>query len=277
MALQDSLSVNFGRAKYINSEILKKNGLLAEASKESRVALQLTNFSDKQISQAFLEILLTNKDYDEAKKTSEFLILNGVSNATIDSLHKMAFIHLYNAEQYEKEKSRLKGISRDAYTLVISRKLKNDQAPNFEAHDLQGNKVSLADFKGKVVILDFWATWCGPCIRAFPAMQKLMRELKEQGVEFLFVNTSEQESNEFARIDKIRKQMTRSKTEDFTVLVDKVNAQSNQYELSSLYQSVVLPSKVVIDRKGNIRYKSTGFSTEERLFREIKAVISLIE
>ncbi len=277
LAMLDSLSTNFGRAKYLNSETLKKKGFLAEASKESRDALHLTNFSNKQISQAFLEVLLTNADYDEAKKTGEFLILNRVSNATIDSLHKVAFAHLYDAEQYEKEKSRLKSISDDVYTLVISRKLKNDLAPNFEVNDLNGNKVNLADFKGKVVVLDFWATWCGPCIKAFPAMQKLMRELKEQGVEFLFVNTSEQENNEPTRIDKIKRQMTRSKTEDFTVLVDKVNAQSNMYELSSLYQSTILPSKVIIDRKGNIRYKSTGFSTEERLFREIKTVLSLIE
>ncbi|KSU85623.1 thiol-disulfide oxidoreductase ResA [Fictibacillus enclensis] len=68
---------------------------------------------------------------------------------------------------------------------------KGDQAPDFELTDLQGNKVQLSDYKGKGVFLNFWGTWCKPCQREMPYMQKEYRNYKKQGVEILAVNVGE--------------------------------------------------------------------------------------
>lgn len=67
-----------------------------------------------------------------------------------------------------------------------------DAAPDFALTDLDGKEVTLASLKGKVVLLDFWATWCGPCVAAMPTMQKLHDEFKSKGVVVLGVNTWEQ-------------------------------------------------------------------------------------
>ena len=61
-------------------------------------------------------------------------------------------------------------------------------APEFELVDVDGNIVSLADFKGKVIFLDFWATWCRPCTRLLPAHQKLQKQFKNDNVAFLYIS-----------------------------------------------------------------------------------------
>lgn len=130
-------------------------------------------------------------------------------------------------------------------------------APSFSLTDLKGAIISLESLKGKVVFIDFWATWCGPCVRSFPAMQKAVDKYKDHpDVVFLFINTLEKDGD----MEKRKKEVAAfiaSKGFNFQILLDE--QKSGKYEVVNQYKVTGIPAKFVIDKAGNVRYALSGF------------------
>ncbi|MCK4417036.1 MAG: TlpA family protein disulfide reductase [Candidatus Latescibacteria bacterium] len=130
------------------------------------------------------------------------------------------------------------------------------RAPDFSATDLEGKKVSLSDFRGKVVLLDFWATWCPPCREEIPELQKIFDEYKDKG---LVIIGASSESSE--KIRQFKQKMGIS----YPLL--KVAT-----KVFSAYQVRGIPTTYIIDKKGYIQHREVGFAPgrgiEER-FRNI--------
>ncbi len=117
-------------------------------------------------------------------------------------------------------------------------------AADFNLVNLEGKTVQLSDYKGKIVVLDFWATWCGPCRAAFPNMQKLVKKYANDPVEFFFIDAFERGEKE-----DIKKNVAKLIADDnytFNVLFDFDNKVAENYKVK------LIPMKIVINKKGEI-------------------------
>ena len=142
------------------------------------------------------------------------------------------------------------------------RRLIGKPAPRFTLKTLDGKTVELADHLGKdVVILDFWATWCAPCIRGLPVVKAVYDDLKDRNIAFYAVNLKES-------ADQIRRFQEKFKT-DLPILLDADGKVANEYLASPL------PQTVLIGPDGNVRAVHSGITddTEYKLKRELKALL----
>lgn len=154
----------------------------------------------------------------------------------------------------------------------LKTKMLNETAPGFSLKDINGRRVQLSDYAGKVVVLDLWATWCRPCIASFPAMQMVVQKHPE--VAFLFIAVEEKDKDPLPRV----KSFIEKRNYPFTVLIDEpTKPNSSEYKIISAYKPDGIPTKYIIDQNGILRFKTSGFDTDAELINELEAMISILE
>jgi peroxiredoxin len=123
-------------------------------------------------------------------------------------------------------------------------------APDFLLQDVAGHPVSLKSYRGqKVVLMDFWATWCGPCRMAMPGLQDLADKFKDGSLEILSVNQGE-------AADQVRSFVEKKKY-TFHAILDSDQAVAGQYGVRAI------PTLVLVDKKGVVQWLSVGASKNE--------------
>ena len=128
-------------------------------------------------------------------------------------------------------------------------------APEITLKNLQGQEVRLSDLRGKIVLLNFWATWCKPCKDEMPAMQASYDKLRGQGLVVLAVNELEDTEKVIEHI--------RSHGHTFTVVMDHDNRVANRYGV------VGLPASFIVDRQGIVREQIFGSVLTENRIAEL--------
>jgi peroxiredoxin len=142
---------------------------------------------------------------------------------------------------------------------VLAAPLKD--APDITLSGLNGKTLRIADLKGKVVLLDFWASWCIPCRRSFPEVDALHRELESKGLAVIAVNVDEQQKNAYTFLEKYPHTMT--------VAFDPKGSVAEAFNLQAM------PSTLIVDRSGHIRFTHQGY-TEKTIGQFRTEVLQLL-
>jgi peroxiredoxin len=132
-------------------------------------------------------------------------------------------------------------------------------APDFKLKDLSGKDVKLSDQKGKVVLVEFWATWCPPCRTSIPGLERLHKVYGGKGLTILAISVDE------GGWDHVREFITEHKA-TYTVL-------QGTDDVSSRYQVRMIPAMYLVDKQGIIKKQYLGGGSEEELEKAIQALL----
>jgi len=148
-----------------------------------------------------------------------------------------------------------------AATSLASSGLEGRSAPDFALKSSTGENLRLSEYRGEVVMVNFWATWCGPCRQEMPLLDELYQRYERVGFNLLGVNIDDDSRKAMKMIEELGV--------NFPVLFD------SRKEVSKLYEVEAMPVTVLIDREGNVRYVHHGYKPgyEEKYLDQIRSLL----
>ena len=148
--------------------------------------------------------------------------------------------------------------------------LRGKMAPNFTLKDTEGRKVSLSDYKGKAVVVDFWATWCAPCKIEIPWLEQFNKQYAGQGLQILGVSEDNLDLENKATLAKEKQDIADKAKQlkmSYPVLIDDAN-------VSTPYGGVDgLPTTFFIDRSGKVVASTVGLVSRDEIEANIKKAL----
>lgn len=268
---------------YLNQYYARKNDFSAALPFAKTAAAYLTKINDLRfrvfesnfINVNCIKTMEKTLLEPELKVFAEQVMSNPDWDPYVKDVLRKIYVHEHTTEQgfdaYFRE-LRNKPIQ-NLMRSLDAKKIK-EPAPPFTLTNLKGEQVSLKDMQGKVVVLDFWATWCGICIEEFPAMQEAVNSYQnDPNVAFFFVDGWEKDyaKNEESILKKVRHTLDTKKV-NFNILLDKENKVVTDYNVPGM------PFKFIIDKSGNIRYKINGGNRNKQQFiDELSAMIESLK
>ena len=263
---KNALDNSFASYAGTYGKLLYKQAKYDSAFQYLYLAANQYKWADEGINQTCFEAMEKVKPAADVVKQIEVALKNDGGNDDI----KAQYLRLAAVAGVANPQQQLDGIVAKADEKKFAKmktRMINEKAPSFALLDLDGKTVSLESLKGKVVVVDFWATWCGPCISSFPGMQKVVAKYeKDENVKLLFVDTWQSEADKVATVKKF----LADKPYTFHVLMDSKDEVVKSFNVNGI------PTKFIIGKDGNIRFKSVGFDgSTEKTASEMQMMIEL--
>ncbi len=148
-----------------------------------------------------------------------------------------------------------------AASSLASSGLEGRTAPDFALKNSTGDNIRLSEFRGDVVMINFWATWCGPCRQEMPLLDELYNRYERVGFNLLGVNIDDDSSRAMRMVEELGV--------DFPVLFDA------RKEVSKLYEVEAMPVTVIVDRQGTVRFVHHGYKPgyEDKYLDQIRTLL----
>ncbi len=258
------------------ADILYKQKKYEEALKYVREAHDSSKTIRANVNSAYSQILIVLGKDKEAFDMINETVKEGQATTEMKEALKTLYAKVKGSNAgYDEYMASLNKILIEKMRKEVAKQVFSKPAAIFTLKDVDGNTVSLADYKGKTVVLDFWATWCGPCKRSFPAMKMAVNKYKDDpNVKFLFIHTWEREEN----ATRDAKKYIDEQNYPFEVLMDLKDPETGLNKVVESYKVSGIPAKFVIDKNGNIRFALSGFSGgDDAAVEELSAMIELAQ
>lgn len=255
------------------SQVMDKMGDHTKAFAAIKECYEQANKKSAGLTAQYYYLMSKTGRYQEALPELEKAVLSGLADDNVKNELKNAYAKVHPEKDSNAYLAALISQFDDKYKSEIAAKMISEQAPEFKVKDINGKEVSLSDFKGKTIILDFWATWCGPCKKSLPAMQMLVKKYKnDPNVKFLFIHTWE--TSPSPQADATNYLLTHDL--DLPLYMDLKDPVAKKNPAVTSFEVSGIPAKFVIDGNGKIRFKELGLLwPNDAAVRELSTMIEM--
>lgn len=217
--------------------------------------------TEKGCYEMLVAVYRSKNESKKALAVAERSLSTGTSSqGVVDAYRSILSDEGLDSSTIATKESALRDKGRGILSLRITREMLNQPPIDGQLVTLDGKPLQLSEWRGKVVIIDYWATWCGPCRQSFPSMQKLyLRYKSNPNVVFAVVNVWERVDD---RVKTVKDFLSANPTLTFPMYIDKEDGVVAKYGVTGI------PTKFYLGKDGRIQFKEVGFTPEEQFLEE---------